>query len=241
VWADAIVKAAKAKFDIRSVVVVAPNDQGGTDIASVDVNVYENNGIRATDEYYQRGTTNFAAIVTRILARNPDAVDTASSAPSDAGIIVKQLREAGFKGPIGRLGGAATDEIVRIVGSVDAVGDFYWYENVATGDPKVQAVYGDFKQVMGTPAPENTTMILWVAASQLLLDAISRAGTTTDTRKVAETMRTLPVDDKYLGKGFWTGKAFFGIKQEIAFPFGIGMIVGGKMLPVQRVEPVYHD
>jgi branched-chain amino acid transport system substrate-binding protein len=241
VWADPIVKAAKAKFNIKSVVVVAPNDQGGTDIASVDVDVYKRNGIEATDEYYQRGTTNFAAIITRILAKNPDAVDTASSAPSDAGIMVKQLRQAGFKGPIGRLGGAATDEIVRIVGSVEAVGDFYWYENVASSDPKVQAIYDDFKQVMGTPAPENTTMILWVAASQVLLNGISKAGTITDTKKVAEVLRMLPVDDKYLGKGFWTGKSFFGIKQEIAFPFGIGMIIGGKMLPVQRVEAVDQD
>ena len=241
VWADPIVKAAKAKFNIKSVVVVAPNDQGGTDIASVDVEVYKNNGIEATDEYYQRGTTNFAAIITRILARNPDAVDTASSAPSDAGIMVKQLRQAGFTGPIGRLGGAATDEIVRIAGSLETVKDFYWYENVATSDPKVRAVYDDYKQVMGTPAPENTTMILWVAASQVLLEAISKAGTITDTNKVAEVMRALPVDDKYLGKGFWTGKSFFGIKQEIAFPFGIGMIVDGKMLPVQRVEAVDRD
>ncbi len=170
VWADPIVKAAKAKFNIKSVVVVAPNDQGGTDIASVDVDVYKNNGIEATDEYYQRGTTNFAAIITRILAKNPDAVDTASSAPSDAGIMVKQLRQAGFKGPIGRLGGAATDEIIRIAGSVETVKDFYWYENVATSDPKVQAIYDEFKQVMGVPAPENTTMILWVAASQVLLE-----------------------------------------------------------------------
>lgn len=236
VWADAIVKAAKAKFNIKSVVVVAPNDQGGTDIASVDVDVYKNNGIEARDEYYQRGTANFAAIVTRILASNPDAVDTASSAPSDAGIIVKQLRQAGFKGPIGRLGGAATDEIIRIAGSIETVKDFYWYENVAMGDPKVQAIYDDYKKVMGTAAPENTTMILWVAAGQVLLDAISKAGTITDTNKVAEVMRKLPVDDKYLGKGHWTGQAFFGINQEIAFPFGIGMIVDGKMLPVQRVE-----
>jgi branched-chain amino acid transport system substrate-binding protein len=241
VWADPIVKAAKAKFNIKSVVVVAPNDQGGTDIASVDVDVYKNNGIEATDEYYQRGTTNFAAIITRILARNPDAVDTASSAPSDAGIMVKQLRQAGFKGPIGRLGGAATDEIIRIAGSVETVKDFYWYENVATSDPKVQAIYDEFKQVMGAPAPENTTMILWVAASQVLLDAISKSGTITDTKKVAEVLRGLPVDDKYLGKGFWTGKSFFGIKQEIAFPFGIGMIVDGKMLPVERVEAVDRD
>ena len=35
-WADAIVKVAKTKFKMKSVVLIAPNDQGGTDIASVD-------------------------------------------------------------------------------------------------------------------------------------------------------------------------------------------------------------
>ncbi len=236
VWADPIIKAAKARFNIKSVVVVAPNDQGGTDIASVDVDVYRKNGIEATDEYYQRGTQNFAAIVTRILARNPDAVDTASSAPSDAGVIVKQLREAGFKGPVGRLGGAATDEILRIVGGPEVLRDFYWFENIPTDDPTVKAIYPDFKRVMGVDAPENTNMILWSAATRMLLQAISNAGTTTDTKKVAEALRALPVHDRYLGEGHWTGQAFFGINQEISFPFGIGLMVAGKMLPVQRVE-----
>lgn len=236
VWADPIVKAAKARFNIRSVVVVAPNDQGGTDIASVDVDVYKKNGIEASDEYYQRGTQNFAAIVTRILSRNPDAVDTSSSAPSDAGVIVKQLREAGFKGPIGRLGGAATDEILRIVGGPAVLKDFYWFENIPTDDPKIKAIYPDFKKVMGVDAPENTNMILWSAATSMLMKAITQAGTITDTKKVAEALRALPVQDHYLGGGHWTGQKFYGINQEMSLPFGIGMMVDGKLLPVQRIE-----
>jgi branched-chain amino acid transport system substrate-binding protein len=241
VWADPIVKAAKARFGIRSVVVVAPNDQGGTDIASVDVDVYKKNGIEASDEYYQRGTQNFAAIVTRVLSRNPDAVDTSSSAPSDAGVIVKQLREAGFKGPIGRLGGAATDEILRIVGGPEVLKDFYWFENVPTDDPKVKAIYADFKKTMGVDAPENTNLMLWSAATRLLLKAVSQAGTVTDSKKVAAALRGLPVEDRYLGSGHWTGQHFFGINQEMSFPFGIGMMVDGKLLPVERVETPEGD
>lgn len=236
VWADATIKAAKAKFNIKSVVVIAPNDQGGTDIASVDVDAYKKNGIEASDEYYQRGTQNFAAIVARILSRNPDTVDTASSAPSDAGVIVKQLREAGFKGPIGRLGGSATDEILRIVGGPEVLKDFYWHEDAPIDDPKIRTIYDDFKRIMGVPAPENTNLILWSAATHMLLTAITKAGTITDTEKVAVALRALPVEDPYLGQGRWTGQAFFGINQELSFPFGVGMMVDGKALPVQRVE-----
>ena len=35
-WAAPIIKIAKEKFGMTSVVLIAPNDQGGTDIASVD-------------------------------------------------------------------------------------------------------------------------------------------------------------------------------------------------------------
>ena len=101
VWAPPLVKAAKDRFKITSVVVVAPNDQGGTDVASV-ADTYKANGIKTTEEYYQRGTTNFAPIVTRIMNVRPDAVDTASSPPGDAATMVKQLLEAGFSGVIGR-------------------------------------------------------------------------------------------------------------------------------------------
>ncbi|WP_269750727.1 hypothetical protein [Candidatus Burkholderia verschuerenii] len=38
-----------------------------------------------------------------------------------------------------------------------------------------------------------------------------------------------------MGKGQWIGKEFFGVNQELSFPFGIGMIVDSKYLPVQKV------
>ena len=235
-WADPIIKAAKSKFGIKSVVVVAPNDQGGTDIASVDAQAYKANGIQATEEYYQRGTTNFAPIITRILASNPDAVDTASSPPGDSGIMVKQLRQAGFKGPVGHLGGPGTEEIARVAGGLEVLRDFYWYEVVPTEDPKVRAIPEHYRKVVGKEAPENTNMWLWVAAPRLLLKAIEKAGTAIDTAKVAEALRAMPVNDPNLGEGKWTGQKFFGINQELFFPYGVGLIAGGKRVGVQRVE-----
>ncbi len=239
-WADPIVKAAKAKFDIKSVVVVAPNDQGGTDIASVDIEAYKANGVQATDEYYQRGTTNFAPIVARILNAKPDAIDTASSPPGDTGLIVKQLRQAGFNGPIGRLGGAGTEEITRVAGGLDVLKNFYWYEVVPTEDPKVRSISAEYKELIGKDAPENTFLWLWVAGPRMLLRAISVAGTATDTKKVAAALRAMRVEDPNLGEGKWTGEKFFGIDQELSFPFGVGIIANGKVLGVQRVEVAAH-
>jgi branched-chain amino acid transport system substrate-binding protein len=235
-WAAPIVRMAQQHFGMRSVAVVAPNDQGGTDIASVDAEVYRSLGITATEEYYQRGTTNFAPIVTRILAGRPDAVDTASSPPGDSGLIVRQLRQAGFTGPIGHLGGPGTEEIIRVAGGIDVLKNFYWYEVVPTEDPQVRAIADEYKRLLGRDAPENTNMWLWVVGARMTLRAMEAAGTTTDTRKVAEALRAMPVDDPNVGRGSWAGQRFFGINQELSLPFGAGLIVDGQNRGVRRIE-----
>jgi branched-chain amino acid transport system substrate-binding protein len=233
-WADPIIKIAKQKFGIKSVVLVAPNDQGGTDIASVDADAYKKNGIAATEEYYQRGTTNFAPIVTRIMNAKPEAVDLASSPPGDAGIMVKQLRQAGFEGPIGRLGGPGYSEISRVAGGDEVLKDFYWYEPVFI-DEKAQQIADDYKKLLGTERPENNLFFQWVSGARMVLKAIAKAGTA-DTAKVAEALRALPVSDPNLGAGHWIGQDFFGINQELSFPFGVGLVTGGKLQPTMRVE-----
>jgi branched-chain amino acid transport system substrate-binding protein len=234
-WADAIIKVAKTKFKMKSVAIIAPNDQGGTDIASVDAEAYRANGIQAVEEYYQRGTTNFAPIVARLLSHKTDAIDIASSPPTDGGTLLKQLRQAGFTGPIGRLGGPAWDEILRVVGNVDVIKNFYWYESVPVAEPQVKKLWDDYKKLMGSNPPENTSLAAWSACTRLLLKAITKAGTIEDTKKVAEVLRAMPVEDPYLGKGAWIGKKFYGIQQEVSYPFGMGMVIDGKLQTVQRM------
>ncbi|MCZ7657357.1 MAG: ABC transporter substrate-binding protein [Xanthobacteraceae bacterium] len=234
-WAAPIVEVAKAKFNMKKVVLIAPNDQGGTDIASVDAAAYKKHGIEAIEEYYQRGTTNFAPIITRALNAKPDAVDTASSPPGDAGIIIKQLRQAGFAGPIGRLGGPGTEEIARVAGGYEVLKNFYWYEPVYIDD-KVRAIAESYKKLMNANPPENNLFFQWVSATRMVTKAVTKAGTVDDVKKIADALRSLPVEDENMGKGLWIGKEFFGINQELSFPFGIGLILDGKMQPVLRHE-----
>jgi len=234
-WADPIIKIAKQKFGMKSVMIVAPNDQGGTDIASVDADAYKKNGISTSEEYYQRGTTNFAPIITRIINAKPEAVDLASSPPGDAGIVIKQLRQAGFEGPIGRLGGPGYSEISRVAGGDAVLKDFYWYEPIFI-DEKVQKIADDYKTLMKADRPENNLFFQWVSAARMVIKAIAKAGTITDTQKVAEALRALPVEDPNLGPGHWIGQEFFGINQELSFPFGVGLVVKGSLQPTLRVE-----
>jgi branched-chain amino acid transport system substrate-binding protein len=235
-WADAVIKEALKHFKIASVALVAPNDQGGTDIVTVDEVAYKDNGIKTTSEYYQRGTTNFAPIITRVLAANPDAVDTASSPPGDAGVIVKQLRLAGFKGPMGRNGGPGTEEILRVSGGIDVLRDFYWYAG-PPDTPQTRAIDTDYKKLLGKDQTFGASMWGDLPGARMTLKAIEAAGTMDDVQKVAEALRHLPVDDPNMGKGVWSGMKQFGLAQELMYPFGVGIIKDGKNLGVTTVEP----
>ncbi|MFC4624006.1 ABC transporter substrate-binding protein [Daeguia caeni] len=234
-WGDPIVKLAKEQFGVKKALTIATNDQAGTDVAEVVADIYEKNGIPTTKEYYQRGTTNFAPIVTRIIAANPDVVDTVSSPPGDAGILVKQLRQAGYKGIIGRLGGPGTAEILRVAGGADVVGDFYWFEPVFI-DENVRKLQDSYRELLKSEPPENNFFYLFVAGGRALAQAIEKAGTYEDTQKVAEALRSINVVDPNLGEGRWIGQATYGINQELSLPFGIGTIRNGVEQPVVRVE-----
>jgi branched-chain amino acid transport system substrate-binding protein len=237
VWADAVIKKAKTVFPMKTVALIAPNDQGGTDIADVDADAYKANDITATKEYYQRGTTNFAPIVTRVLASSPDVVDTASSPPGDAGVIIKQLRLAGFNGPVGRLGGPGTDEILRVAGGIDVVKNFYWFETIPTDDPQVRDIDAEYQKLLGKDPVGGTAVWADLPAARMTLKAVSEAGTD-DAKAVAAALRKLPVDDPNIGKGYWTGQKQYGIAQELSFPFGIGIIKDGKNEGVARQDAV---
>lgn len=234
-WGDPIVKLAKEKFKIKKALTIAPNDQAGTDVAEVAAQVYKKNGIPTTLEYYQRGTANFAPIVTRIMSDKPDAVDTVSTPPGDAGILVKQLRQAGFEGVIGRLGGPGTQEILRIAGGKDVVRNFYWFEPVYVDD-NVRKLQDEYRTLLKEEPPENNFFYLFVAGGRALTQAITAAGTYKDADKVAEALRGLQVTDPNLGKGRWIGKASYGIEQELSLPFAIGLIENGEQKPDQRVD-----
>jgi ABC-type branched-chain amino acid transport systems, periplasmic component len=236
-WAGSIIDEAQKHFEFSSVTIVAPNDQGGTDIAGVNAQIFDEKGVEATTEFYQRGTANFAPIVTRIMNSNPDALDLASSPAGDAGIIVKQIRQAGFTGPIFRLGGPSFPEITRVAGGLDVLKDFIWYEPVYVDDD-MRKLEDKYQELMGEPRPENLDFFRWVFAARMMVKAVQNSGSLDDADKIAAALRELPVEDPNVGKGYWIGQDFFGINQEMSYPFAIGIVKDGEELPLIHAPAV---
>jgi branched-chain amino acid transport system substrate-binding protein len=178
---------------------------------------------------------NFAPIVTRLMAQNPEAVELGPMQPAEAGILVRQMMEAGYKGVFGRMGTGA-DTIIKSAGGVEKISAMYSFEAVPTEDPGIVRMNAEYEKMMKSPVPTNSLVYCAQLAAEQVLNAVTRAGTYDDTDKIAAELRRVPPESRYLGKGAWRGKTMYGSNQQLAFPVGLGFIVNGKKEPQRRVE-----
>jgi branched-chain amino acid transport system substrate-binding protein len=235
-WGPILINEAKERFGFETVMLIGPNDQGGTDATRALAQMYTDAGVEATEEYYQRGTTNFAAIATRIMNNNPDGVELSTVPPGDQTILIKQLLEAGYEGTIGSLGGGGEKPLIEGTDGGELLNNAYWLEVVAIGNPNVPKMREDFERLMGTEAPTIGNFYAASNAAELLLNAISVAGTDQDAEAIAEALRATPPESDYFGKAGWRGKTLYGINQEVSFPVGLGIYADGERVGVETVE-----
>ena len=234
-WGPLLLSEAKKSFKFNNAIVVGPNDQGGAEAAHGMTKLYQGTGTPVSEEFYDRGTTNFAPLAARLMNKNPDLVELAGMPPGDVAILVRQLLEAGYGGLFGRGGGAGVADIVKGVGGADKLKGIFWIEFVPLDDPKIQQLRDDFKRIMKSDPPESTLFIASQTATEQVLKAITLAGTDQDGDKIADALRNRTPFSRYRGEGGWRGKAFYGINQEFAFPAAMGVIKDGK---VQHMVPL---
>lgn len=119
--------------------------------------------------------TNFKSPLTKILKSNPDVI-YASDYYADVGLIAKQVRELGFKGPIVGGDGWDSTELGKIAGNAINNGFFTNHFAVDDASPQVQDFIGKYQKKFGRK-PDALATLSYDSAN-IMLDAIQRAGTT---------------------------------------------------------------
>jgi branched-chain amino acid transport system substrate-binding protein len=141
----------------------------------------------AIEDVYMTSDQDFSALVARLQAT--DGIDGvfASSGPDTAGIIIKQVREAGIAMPILAGDGFDTDLVTSVPGAKLATNVYFTthaYVGLETGPAnEFRAAY---EKEYGTP-PENAFAALGYDAMGLVADAITRAGSA-DPKAVTEAL-----------------------------------------------------
>lgn len=121
----------------------------------------------------------FSAQIARLKAASPKPdVVFISAIPNEAGLTVKQIREAGLPLPIVSGDGFDTELVVTVPGPKLA-NDVYFSTHTYREDqrPEVLAFIEAYKKEYGRP-PENAFAPLGFDAVGLIADAVKRAGTT---------------------------------------------------------------
>jgi branched-chain amino acid transport system substrate-binding protein len=211
---------------IKKVGVLFPNDETGQQAARDLEPAYKKAGAElSTKEFFERSRVDFVPILTRMMAQNIDTIELGVNSPATAGIIVKQARELGFTGKIVRTGGPATQEIVNVAGKEAADGMFV-HTPINPELASVKAYIDIYNAKYKTPM--NGFSPSFYDGTNMLFEAMRRAGTVDDTDKVRVALEKISNFDGVLGKLNWTGKAVYGIDHQLDVPFYIAEVKDGK-------------
>ena len=222
---------------VKRVAVISPNDTSGKDTNTAVVKALKGLAFEVTaDEYYERGTKDFYPVLTKLLAQKPDMIDVAAAPAGEAGLILKQAMELGFKGAKGWTAGTNPFTIVGVAGREAAEG--VWSpaninvksEHVNSAVRKFGEAYEKrYGEVPGVIAVAN------FAAFDVFTQAMQRAGS-------VETDRVLEVLTKERFETVWGplvigGKETYGIDRQFLYPLVISEVREGKIVDITQVLP----
>jgi branched-chain amino acid transport system substrate-binding protein len=183
------------------------------------------------EDFFMMGDKDFSAQIARLKSAQPKADAVFISAiPNEAGLTVKQIREAGLSLPVVSGDGFDTELVVTVPGDKLA-NDVYFSTHTYREDTRAEvlAFIAAYKKEYGKD-PENAFAALGFDAVGLIADAIQRAGST---------------DGKAMQKALAATKGYKAVTGEITYSRPSGVPVKGvSIISVKsgkyKVEEVWY-
>ncbi|MGZ3597568.1 MAG: ABC transporter substrate-binding protein [Syntrophales bacterium] len=220
--------------NIKTLAQINPNDTSGWDTAAAVREAAEANGIQLiAQEFFERGTKDMYPFLTRILAKKPDLIDVAVTAPGDGALIVKQLYELGYKGAKAWTCGTNPIEIIRLCGAEAAEGLWFAYGQDLEGpnsSPETRALAKRYMEKFNEPlAPHHLTSY---AMCEIFTQAMVKAGTT-DTTAVSKMVEKTHKFNTSFGPDVLVGKQKYGIDRQFVHRMMLAQARGGKPVEIE--------
>ena len=222
--------------NLKKVAMMASNDEAGRGNAPREKAVMEQYGIEVVaTEYYDGTGVEFYPLLTRALAAKPDLMYLHAS-PKAEGLMVKQLRDLGWEGPIKTLCG-------QLQNSIEIAGGIEKYEGVHcnfgfdwdSGPPYVTKEMERFRDAYRAdyPGDEPTLQVLSVYDATVgLMEAMKMAGTVDDSVKVNDVFQKFNWMLSLGAMSSWGGKESSGRAAQVVQPILISQIRNGKLIAV---------
>lgn len=221
--------------EIKTVALLNPNDASGKEIGEVARAAWEAAGVKVvTMDWFERGTTEFQPIATKLAALKPDVIDVCASPPSDSGRIFTELTGLGWKGiKISEAGTSATGILVTGRGAVEDV-----YMGLAVPQGKtINAHQADLNKGIKALTGED------IAPPQIgsydgvkALAAAMEKAQSIDPKVVAETLPTT-VFQSFYGPATFGAADIAGTPHQILIPAIVTQLKGDTLVELVRVQP----
>lgn len=209
---------------LRRIGLVAPNDSVGQLVMPLYSSAYKKHGLEVVTEFYERGSKEFTPLMLRLNGQRVDAIDLTINPPGDAGLLMRQGRQNGFRGQFMQSGGAGAEELIGVAGS--AAEGLLFYDPLNLDLPEVrrfqEAYIGRWGGIMNAQAPT------YFAMARVLMEAVRRAESL-DTTRVRDEILNLPgFDTGVLGKFGLTGQEAYGVNHQVVWPFYLKQVQNGR-------------
>ena len=182
------------------------------------------------EEFFAGGTTDFYPILTKLVAKKPDAINMESAAPGYLALQIKQARELGYQGIMMAPNGTTPEQLIPVTGVQAAEG---FLNNQADYDDPAwpeatKALNQDFKRRY----PHSSIYTLTIsgfATVNLYVQGMQAAGTT-DPAKV----KTVFDDPNFTFDFFGFeeklgGHETYGLARWYAFPNALSVFTNGQL------------
>jgi len=215
---------------LKNVAFVEPNDASGWSIEKDCKRIAEQNQFRVVfSQFYERGTSDFYPLLNKLIVQKPDFIDFTGAPPGDQALIVKQVRELGYKGKT--FSGTTMDplEFCKIAGVQNAEGHISNTHDLlgAYTTAGQKKYYDDYMAIHGKPFdPVTPKYHLYL---DILVQAIEKSGSL-DPIQVKEAMEKTEEWNTIFGTARFGGKEHYGIKRQIVTPVYISEIVNGNLV-----------
>ena len=221
------------KLNIKRVAFMGPNN----DLGRSDVKVLKEIAARLKgqgvefvgEELVELNAKDFQASLLRLLAKNPDVIDTNASPTGTVGLIAKQARELGYKGYF--ISSTAVLEAKALVNVAGKGADNIVAYRIWSGAPT--KLYDQIAERHMAKYQEATLGTVWeaYAATRWVVEAVQKAGTF-DTKKVAEQLANSTFQFHPYGPASWGGDKTYGAKRQIQTPLPASIIKDGAWTPL---------
>lgn len=224
----------QAHPQVKKVAIIAPNLLSS--VYGSDVN---EDWLARTDlelvfrEHYEYGMTDFYPILARILATEPDIIQSTDAGVSDWGLIIKQSRELGYEGLFLQEIPLCGDWLFDISGREAANGlityDYLWY------GPNASPVYSEINDILSKGEGWISLGYSGACWLDVLVQAIEIAGTIDDPDKIVEALETGTFQACGLEMGF-VGEEHYGRPRVLGQALVISEVINGEPTAVGTIS-----